>query len=56
MRWKPDAAQPDPAQPRDSNQVRRPWVLTAGESQGAGVRVHGEVVQLQLALCVDGEP
>lgn len=31
-------------------------VLTTGESQRAGVLVHGEVVQLQLALCIDGEP
>lgn len=31
-------------------------VLTAGEDQRAGVLVHGEVVQLQLALGIDGEP
>lgn len=31
-------------------------VLTAGEDQRAGVLVHGEVVQLQLAFCIYGEP
>lgn len=30
--------------------------LTAGEDERAGVLVHGEVVELQLALGVDGEP
>lgn len=34
----------------------RAVVLTAGEDQRAGVLVHGEVVQLQLALCINGEP
>jgi hypothetical protein len=31
-------------------------VLTAGEDQWAGVLVHGEVVQLQLAFGIDGQP
>lgn len=31
-------------------------VLTAGEYQRAGVLIHGEVVQLQLALGIYGEP
>ncbi|MBZ3888785.1 Gamma-aminobutyric acid receptor subunit beta-3 [Sciurus carolinensis] len=31
-------------------------VLTAGEDQRAGMLIHGEVVQLQLAFCIDGEP
>ena len=34
----------------------RAVLLTAGEDQRAGVLVHGEVMQLQLALCVNGEP
>lgn len=31
-------------------------VLTAGENQRAGVFIHGEVVQLQLAFCIYSEP
>lgn len=31
-------------------------VLTAGENQWAGMLIHREVVQLQLALCIYGEP
>ena len=34
----------------------RPSVLTAGEDEWARVLVHGEVVQLQLTLCVDRQP
>lgn len=30
--------------------------LTAGEDEGARVGIHGEVVQLKLALSIDGEP
>lgn len=52
---KPDAAQTDHA-PELTTQVQSPCVLTAGEGQGAGMRIHGEVMQLQLAFCIDGEP
>lgn len=31
-------------------------LLTTGELQGAGVFVHREVVQLQLALSINGQP
>lgn len=31
-------------------------VLTARKNQRAGVLIHREVVQLQLALCIYGEP
>lgn len=31
-------------------------LLTTGELQGAGVFVHGEVVQLQLALSINCQP
>lgn len=54
-RRKPDPGQPVPA-PELPTQGQTPSILTAREGQGAGVRIHGEVVQLQLALCIDGEP
>lgn len=31
-------------------------IVTAGEDERTGVFVHGEVVELQLAFCVDGHP
>lgn len=31
-------------------------ILTAREDQGTGVLIHREVVKLQLALCIDGQP
>lgn len=34
-----------------------PWPgLTAGEDERAGVLVHGEVVELELTLSIDGQP
>lgn len=31
-------------------------IVTAGEDERTGVFVHGEVMELQLAFCVDGHP
>lgn len=45
-----------PAGPSLTERSRPASVLTAGEDQRAGVRVHGEVVQLKPAFRVDGEP
>lgn len=55
VHWKPDPVQPGPA-PELPTQMQIPCVLTAREGQGAGMSIHGEVVQLQLALCIDSEP
>lgn len=30
--------------------------LTAGELQRTGMRIHGEIMKLQLAFCIDGHP
>lgn len=31
-------------------------IFTAGEDERTGVFVHGEIMELQLAFCVDGHP